>query len=387
MHREACLAAAAACVLVLNGCSTVPSGGPTRRDVIDTGVSANSPYLLVPISDFALEKMMQFIGPSLFGRFGDYRGPVEQRIGVGDTVQVTVFEAAAGGLFSQAITGSNSSGSHSAVLPPQVVARDGSITVPYAGRVHVAGQTPPQVEQTIVDRLNGKAIEPQAIVTLSADISNSVTVTGEVVKGGRIPLSARGDKILDVIATSGGLNAPVHETFIELTRAGKTVRVPMQALLTDARENIYARPGDTLTIVRYPLSFTAVGATLRNAVVSFQAKGISLEEAIGQSAGLVDERADPEGVFVLRYEPVAVAKQFPGFNPDQIRDGLVPVIYTINMRNPSSLFLARRFPVHDKDILYVSNSPFSDLQKVFGLVGTLTSPVISGAAAASYVKF
>lgn len=372
---------------LLAACSTVPGGGPTRQAVLDVGTQANAPYLLVPISDYVLGKLLAFPGPSLFARFGDYRGPVEQRIGVGDTVQVTVFEAAGGGLFSQTVVGANSPGSHSAVIPPQVVARDGSITVPYAGRVRVVGQTPPQVEATVVERLTGKAIEPQAIVSLVQNVSNAVTVTGEVVGGGRIPLTARGDRLLDVIATAaGGLKAPVHETFIELTRSGRTVRVPMQALLADPRENIFARPGDTLTVIRYPLSFTAVGATGRNAVVPFEAKGISLEEAIGKAAGFVDERADPEGVFVLRYEPLAVARSYPGLTPEQESSALVPVVYLINMRDPGALFLARRFTIHDKDILYVSNSPFSDLQKVFGLVGTLTSPVISGASAATTIR-
>lgn len=365
----------------------MPGPGPSRESFIDIGTHPNSPYLLVQISDYVIEKLLRFPGPSLFGRFGDYRGPVEQRIGVGDSVQVTVFEAAGGGLFSQTIVGGNSPGSHSAVIPTQVVARDGSITVPYAGRVRVTGQTPPQVEKAIVERLTGKAIEPQAIVTLATNVSNSVTVTGEVVNGGRIPLTARGDRILDVIATSaGGLKASVHETFIELTRGGRTARVPMQALLDDPKENIYVRPGDTITVIKYPLTFTAVGATLRNAVVPFDAKGVSLEEAIGKAAGFVDERADPEGVFVLRYEPVAVARLYPGITPDQASAALVPVVYLINMRDPGSLFLARRFTVHDKDILYVSNSPFNDLQKVFGLVGTLTSPAISGASVAYSVK-
>ena len=141
--------------------------------------------------------------------------------------------------------------------------------------------------------------------------------------------------------------------------------------------------------MRYPLSFTAVGATGRNAVVPFDAVGISLEEAVGKSAGLVDERADPEGVFVLRYEPIAVVRDYPGLNPQQAALNLVPVAYIINMRDPNSLFLARRFSVHDKDIVYVSNSPFSDLQKVLGLVGTLTSPAISavGVGATAGVRF
>ncbi len=88
----------------------------------------------------------------------------------------------------------------------------------------------------------------------------------------------------------------------------------------------------------------------------------------------------------MRYEPIAVAKSYAGITPEQAALPLVPVVYLINMREPASLFLARRFAVHDKDILYVSNSPFSDLQKVFGLVGTLASPAIQGASTASVIR-
>ena len=138
--------------------------------------------------------------------------------------------------------------------------------------------------------------------------------------------------------------------------------------------------------MRYPLTFTAVGATGNNAVVTFNAVGISLEEAIGKASGLLDERADPEGVFILRYEPISVVRNFPGLTPAQAALNLVPTVYYINMREPRSLFLARRFAVHDKDIVYVSNSPFSDLQKVLLLVGTISAPLVSGIAASAYIK-
>ncbi len=369
----------------LAACSTVPSGGPSRQAVIESGSRANSSFLIVPISDFAIENLSHFPGASLYGKFGDYRGALEQRIGIGDTVGVTIFEAAGGGLFSQTSTG-GASGSHTAVFPPQVVQRDGAITVPYAGRVNVDGLTPRDVEKSIVDKLTGKAIEPQAVVTLSKNIATSVTVGGEAVQGARVPLTARGDRLIDVIATAGGITTPANETFVDLTRGGRTVRVPFQTLQNDPRENIFARPGDTLTLIRYPLSFTAVGATLQNARLNFDAAGISLEEAIGKASGFVDERADPEGVFVLRYEPVAVARTYPGLTPQQAALNLVPVAYLINMRDPRSLFLARRFSIHDKDIVFVSNSPYSDLQKVLGLVEAVASPAIQGASVVSVVR-
>ena len=373
-----------ACLLA--ACSTVPSAGPTRKNIVDVGTEVDAPYLLVPISKFVIQNLTKVPGASLFGRFGDYRGPLEQRIGIGDTIDVTIFEAAGGGLFSQAVSSNTSTGSHSAQLPSQIVQRDGSITVPYAGRVLVAGQTTPQVERAIVEKLTGKAIEPQIVVTLSKNISTSVTVTGEVIVGARVPLSARGDRLLDVVATAGGINAPAAETFIELGRNGQTVRVPYQTLLSEPRENVYARPGDTLTLVRYPLTFTAVGATGQNAVVPFTALGISLEESVAKASGLLDDRADPEGVFVLRYEPISVVRAYPGLTPRQAALNLVPTVYLINLRDPNALFLARRFSVHDKDIVFVSNSPFSDLQKLFGLIQAVSSPAITGISVATTIR-
>ena len=364
-------------VIALVGCSTVPNVGPTKQSVLRESKAPDQPYLLVPITDYVVEQLINFPGPSLYGKFGDYRGAVEQRIGVGDRLEVAIFEAAAGGLFSQPVSTATTTGAHSATVPEQVVQQDGTITIPYAGQIEVVGKTTPQVEKSIVDKLTGKAIEPQAIVSLTVPIASNITMSGEGVRGARIPLSTKGDRLLDVIAEDGGISVPANETFLELTRGRKTVRVPFQTLLNNPKENIFARPGDTLTVVRYPLSFTAIGATNQNSNITFDAMGISLEEAIAKAAGFVDNRADPEGVFVFRYEPIAVARSFPGITPAQAALNLVPVVYLINLRDPGSLLLARKFSMHDKDIVYISNSPINDLQKVLQLVSTVTSPIVS----------
>ncbi len=364
-------------VVALVGCSTVPNVGPTKQSVLRESRAPDQPYLLVPITDYVVEQLISFPGPSLYGKFGDYRGAVEQRIGIGDRVEVSIFEAAAGGLFSQPVSTANTTGAHSATIPGQVVQQDGTITIPYAGQIEVVGKTTPDVEKLIVDKLTGKAIEPQAIASLTVPIASNITLSGEGVRGARIPLSTRGDRLLDVIAEDGGISTPASETFLELTRGRKTIRVPFQTLLNNPKENIFARPGDTLTVVRYPLSFTAVGATNSNANITFNAMGISLEEAIAKAAGFADSRADPEGVFVFRYEPIAVARSFPGITPAQAALNLVPVVYLVNLRDPGSILLARKFFMHDKDIVYISNSPLNDLQKVLQLVSTVTSPLVS----------
>ncbi|MBV8848040.1 MAG: polysaccharide export protein [Methylobacteriaceae bacterium] len=384
------VAAVSGLAVATAGCSSLPSQGPSAMDIVQQGTPVDpdvSPHFLITdLNEYSVSVLERTPLPSLYNRFGDHRPPPNPLIGVGDSLSVTVWEAAAGGLFSAPALGGVTTGSHSSVIPPQVVARDGSITVPYAGRIHVVGLTPPQVETAIVERLSGKAIEPQALVSLSGNISNTVTVTGEVTTGARIPLTTRGDRILDVVAGVGGVKAPVHAVFLALTRGNTTVKVPMQALLNDPRENIFLRPGDVLSAVLDPQTFTAFGSTPRNALVSFDAIGITLEEAVAKAGGLLDISADPQGVFVLRVEPVSVARQL---NPEyRIAPGqqFVNVVYRINLKDTNTYFLARRFPVRNKDVIYVAASPSSELQKALILFNSVTSPVYSAAAGAALLR-
>src|SRR6185312_9843417 len=138
-----------------------------------------------------------------------------------------------------------------------------------------------------------KAIEPQTIVTITKSVTNSATVSGEVVAGARVPLSVNGDRLLDLIALAGGARSPVYETFVRLSRNGVTVTIPMERLVSDPRENIYALPGDVVTLVRIPQSFSVFGAAGENAQVAFNAEQITLAEALAKAKGLQDQRADP----------------------------------------------------------------------------------------------
>lgn len=362
----------------LAGCGITPAAGPTRDAMVQSVYSPAEegapPFAWVEINSQSLNLLARRAPPTLRGFFGDGRAPASQTIGVGDTIQITVWEAAAGGLFSAGDGGNVSPGSRSAAIPEQTVGRDGSVTVPYAGRIQVAGRTQQQVEAAIVERLRGKAIEPQALVNVTRNVSNTATVTGEVANGARVPLSLRGDRVLDVIAAAGGYRSPVHETFISLTRGNRTARAPLQALLSSPSENIFVRPGDILTVESRPQTFTVAGATGNNTVVPFDARGITLEEAIGKAGGLEDNRADPDGVFIFRYEPVSLVRDFPNVAPSLLTQQLVPVAYHLNMRDPTALFAARRFPIYDKDILYVANSPLADIGKVMQVVQTISQP-------------
>jgi polysaccharide export outer membrane protein len=357
----------------------LPTAGPTASAVVHQQVkNAQRRYDVVDISAPVLAALQAQPKPSFQTAFRKYGKPPPPRIGVGDTVSVTIWEAAAGGLFTSSPFDHLTTGSHSVEIPPQVVANDGAISIPYAGRVPVAGHTAEQVEQIIQQRLAGKAIQPQVIVTVPKSVNYTATVSGEVVSGARIQLSPNGDRLLDLIAAAGGAKAPIYETFVRLSRGGVTVTIPMERLVDDPAENIYAWPGDVLTLVVTPQHFSVLGATGENAQLRFNAPRMTLVQALARAGGLQDQRSDPAGVFLFRYEPPAVvhALHLPpiGGGPD----GSSPVVYRLNMRDADSYFLAQRFPIENNDIIYVANAQFDELQKFFALLNTLTGPIITG---------
>ena len=370
--------------VALAGCSALPAAGPTVNQLFDQAVTDGQRHFdIVDVDNHVVATLLAQPAESFHTRFQTYGKPPAPKIGIGDTVSVSIWEAAGGGLFSapqptSGPTGGVGGGSKNATIPDQVVAPDGAISVPFAGRVPVAGRTPLQVQEEIQQRLAEKAIEPQAIVTVTKSVTNTATVSGEVVGGARVPLSVGGDRLLDLIAAAGGAKAPVFETFVRLSRGGVTVTIPMDKLVSDPAENIYAWPGDALTLVRIPQTFSVFGATGQNTEVPFSAEKVTLAQALAKAGGLQDLRADPRGVFLFRFEPSSVVGALNAQALPTGPNGSSPIVYRLDLQDVKGYFYAERFPIEDKDIIYVANAQLSNLQKFFTLVNLITGPVISG---------
>src|SRR5580704_7089731 len=210
----------------LFGCTYLPTSGPTAGEVIDRGVQENQiRYDVVDVDPGVVATLLAQPAESFRTRFGKYGMPAAPKIGIGDTLSISIWEAAGGGLFGTSPTDHVSAGSRNVTIPEQLVGQDGGITVPFAGRVPASGRRPVEVQKTIEERLAEKAIEPQVIVTVTRSVTNSVTVSGEVVGGARVPLSLKGDRLLDLIAAAGGAKTPVYETFVRLSRDGITATI------------------------------------------------------------------------------------------------------------------------------------------------------------------
>lgn len=372
--------------IALSGCSTLPTAGPLASEVVKQEVQNHRRrFDLINVDNRTVATLLAQPQSSFHERFRKFGKPPPPHIGIGDTLSATIWEAASGGLFSGSPLDHIAAGARSATIPAQMVGNDGAISVPFAGRVPVAGLTPLEVQAEIQKRLAGKAIEPQVVVRVVKSVNYTATVSGEVVNGARLPLSLNGERLLDLIAAAGGAKAPIYETFVKLSRHGVTATIPMEKLVSDPAENIYAWPGDVLTLIRVPQYFVALGATGKNAELPFGAEKLTLIEAIAKAGGLQDQRSDPRGIFLFRYEPARVvhALHLPplGTGPG----GTTPVVFRLDMANADAYFLAQRFPIKDNDIIFVANARLNEVQKFFTLLNTLTGPVISGVVVKSAV--
>lgn len=382
-------------MLGLAGCSVLPASGPSTNAVLDEGMKErtnSARYTVVSVSDDVLAVLSQRRPDATLVSFGGHPGrSADTRVGIGDSVTLTIWEAGAGGLFSasQTLPGAvagNAAGSRSAAIPDQIVGRDGTIMVPYAGKIQAAGRSTFDIQGEVERALEGKAIQPQVLVTVTKPVSNMVTVIGEATAGARIPLSPKGDRVLDVIAAAGGARTPTTETFIQLTRGSRSVRVAMSRVISDPRENIYVRPGDVITVIRDPQFFMTYGATGRTAEINFETEGVTLAQALTKAGGLVDSRASPHGVFVFRMETVAVARALGVDNPNARFGDRVKVVYHVNLRDPNSFFLSSQMRIFHRDLIFVSNAPLSDVQKVLQIFNMVASPVAQGASIANAVN-
>jgi len=354
---------------VLAGC--LPSAGPGTGAIVQSGQQTAPPFAVVALNQSVADFLSAQSAASFASTFGMGSGAPAITLGVGDTVAVSIFEAASGGLFSGE-AGTLGGGTKSVRLPEQPVSRNGTLSIPYVGQVRAAGLTPVEVQRAIEVALKDKAIEPQVIVTVTASPSTFVTVAGDVRQSGRLPLNLGGDRVLDVIATSGGTTAADYNTFVRLTRGGSSATVSLARIVRDNDQNIFLRPNDLLYVYADPQIYTAFGATLRNATVPFNTDRLTLAEAVGQAGGLNDARADPHGVFVFRYENPEYFSAIRQASPETLGDPAVtsagvPVVYKLDFKDPRGFFAAQRFLMHDNDVLYVSNAASTDIQKLLSV--------------------
>ena len=372
---------------VLPACSLLPGTGP-KSDAVENSAtagvrsSAALSYALVDVSADTIGFLSQPNLVTFQGEFPDKRAKPNQVVGVGDVLNISIFEAAPGGLFTPGQAAGARPGNF-VDLPAQAVDQKGSIYVPYAGEIPAAARTIPDIQQAIVARLRNRAIEPQVVVSLNQQHSSVVSVLGDVNAPGVLALNSVGERLLALIARAGGPKFEAIESYVTLQRDGKRVKVLLSRVVHDPRENIFIRPNDVIFLTRESPSFTALGALNQNVFgfnseIPFDVETLTLAQAMGKAGGLNDNQSDPSEIYVYRYEDRRFLQKM-GVDTTKFTLDRVPTIYHINLRDPAGMLLATAFQMKIKDVMYVANAKVVDYYKLLTLI-TNTAATTSATA-------
>ena len=368
----------------LPACGFMPNSGASKIQVQRAASSRSMEGIIVQKVDEKLAgKLRQAKAHKTFTDVFGFSKPHAYPIGPGDTITVSIWETPPSMLFGnvtvtlqEGVTNS-STNSGSETFPAQMVQDDGTINVPFAGRIRVAGRSVREIEQTIRNRLQGKANQPQVIVQVAQRPSFQVAVLGDVNKSTNLPLTPKGERVLDALASAGGATQAVTKMSLQLSRTGKIATMPLDLIIEDPKQNIPLQPGDVLTALYQPWTISILGATGRNQDLPFEARGISLAQALARTGGLNDNRADPGGVFVFRFEDANLVNPNLITLPAIPANGKVPVVYQVDFEDPGSFLVTQNFMMQDKDVMYVANMPSAEVEKFMRMVGMVLTPTLN----------
>lgn len=367
---------------LLVSCSNFPNAGPYSTsyatgayDHVKPEVSAEGnsaflkDYILVDVDQRITNILARNVAKPFSGPFIRNKGPADIRIGRGDTVRVTIFEAGSGGLFVP--SGVTLSSGNFINVPDQQVDRQGSIKVPYAGQIWVVGRRPSAVALKIEQALKNRAIEPQVVVTLPNRTSNLVTILGDVNDAGRFNITLGGDRISDIIGLAKGSKFQDYETLVTVRRGAKSATVRLSTLTRNPKYDIYLQARDIIHVKRDQRFFSFLGATQLNGQLAFDRENLTIADALAKAGGLIDERANPHTVVLYRQESVHTLHQMGAKTPPGSKKNM-PTIYKIDIAKPSGFFLAKNFKMRHGDLLYVANAPIVSWTKVLNLISAHT---------------
>ena len=364
-----CLTSAVA--LALAGCASLPSSGPTAGQIERARERAESGIAFKIIDLAELGATANATLP--YKPSGPGLGVLDQSgrndlIGPGDVLAINMFEIGTR-LFGGKVEGEGplDTSAQAQSLGEFSVQGDGSVLLPYMGRVFVAGQSVQDVQSLIASRMSRMSQFPQAVVTIKQNVSNTVFVSGEVSRAGRIPLTNSRERLLDVIAEAGGARGQPYDVMASITRGDRTVSQRLSEIHQESADNLMLNPGDRISLSREPLTYSVLGAAQKVAQVPFDTNRLSLAEAVARAGGPSDTMADPSAVFLFRYEAAQNSSAEGEFER--------PTVYRLNMLQPTSYLVAQRFMVQDKDVIYFANARANQPGKLAQIISQIFAPI------------
>lgn len=362
----------------LAGCSSLPTSGPTGKQIRHSALAPDDglPIQLVEVNTAANVPLPISDEPS--GRLVELAPPPTDMVGPGDVLDINIYEAGVtlfsnSGATGQANQLAPSPGVQVQKLPPSRVDDNGDIVIPYAGKLHVLGHTIGEVQTMIQRALRGLSQNPRVLVTFNQAITNSVIVGGEVTRPGRLVLQTNRETLSDVVALSGGYRGNARDLTLRVVRRNENVDIRLNDIVENPLLDVRIYPGDRLTLINNPRTFSVLGASGQVQQMPFTRSSVSLVEAVAAAGGVNPGSGDPAAIFLFRYVKDEQGKE-------------APVVYHLNMTKTGAYFLAQRFRMRDKDVLYFGNAAANQPSKMLQLISQLFTPIMTVTAAVQTMK-
>lgn len=355
------LMAVPAVALALAGC-TLPRGAAMHSEIIagadeetrDIQVVAVSRENLVTVGTWPLP-------PQAGARYsawpkGGLRSAESNTIAAGDQVAITVWDNEENSLLTATTQ-------KQVEMTQMTVASDGTVFMPYVGKVRISGQSPDRARETLQESLATSLPSAQVQVQVTPGRRSSVDLIGGVGSPGSYPLPDRSYSVLSLISSGGGVSPALDNPIVKLVRGGHTYGVPVERLFANPGLDVSLRGGDKVLVEKDTRYFIALGAASKQSTMPFTQSEITALEAVSMIGGIAAARANPKGVLILRE-----------YAPDQVRqDGTGPdrtqAVFTVDLTTADGLFSARKFKIAHGDLVLVTESAISNTRTIFGLIG------------------
>lgn len=344
-RRHAPLALLLLAALTLSGCQ-LPRSGPMLSEM--TGAHDDKDVIVMPVSRELAQKSRVPDVADFPVRYRDLTQAGFDKLVPGDGINVRVWERGGLGVFATDPSGVSDLGN-------QEIDRSGHVSFPIIGKFRAEGMTLGQLHDAIVARLSKLVVGADVSVTRAADARGQmVTVQGNLTKPGMYPITQTAQRLSSALAQAAPVQTNPEQLIISLRRDNQVASVRLADIYRNQNNDILLRSGDVITAYDAKEFLTVLGAAGQQGRVEISKRNYSVLDALADSRGLDDKLADPRSVFL--FTPARAGAEG---KPD-----LLPVVYQFDLTRPEQVALAREFTVHEGQAIYISDAPFTQVQKV-----------------------
>ena len=348
-----------ALALLAASCGRLPGGAPASEEILSEASEANADFAVYPVTRAFLPTVAKWPATGKqerLGWIGHSHGPRTQIIQPGDTLSLRIWDSSDNSLLT-------STEEKVAQLSDVEVGADGSVFMPYVGNISVIGLTPDLAREEMQRALEIIVPSAQVQLNMAEGRSNSVDLVGGVANPGAYPLPDRNFTVLSLLSAGGGVREDLNNPQIRLLRGGGIYGTSVENLLDSPQLDTLLRGGDQVFVEEDERYFLSFGATGEEDLHIFSKEHISAMDAVSIMGGFQDNKADPQGLLILR-EYASSATRSGVRGPRQAR-----VVFTVDLTSADGLFSARKFQINPNDLVMATESPINDALTVSNVIG------------------